>query len=180
MAYRSFVGSCATLVSSVVNLTVLMVLQGEPGWICLMCCNADILFSVIVLHWVTQVDRLSGNSSNQSNAVHPGSVCDNKNPNASTAMTGRDNAAGGWAGNRISVSVPAKANTGTMTTEIRAAPAVERRSDDDTFELRGIMVHTERIQEVQDSELDSRSEASANGSCRHYTAERSVTVEKMV
>lgn len=41
MALRTFIGSCATLTSSVVNLTVLMVLNGEPGWICLMCCNAD-------------------------------------------------------------------------------------------------------------------------------------------
>ncbi|KAF2813843.1 uncharacterized protein BDZ99DRAFT_567569 [Mytilinidion resinicola] len=58
MAMRTFIGSCATLISSVVNLTVLMVLEGEPGWVCLMCCNADILFSVIVLHWVTAVDSV--------------------------------------------------------------------------------------------------------------------------
>ncbi|OAL46156.1 hypothetical protein IQ07DRAFT_198741 [Pyrenochaeta sp. DS3sAY3a] len=59
MAFRSFVGSCATLITSVVNLSVLMVLHGEPGWICLMCCNADILFCVIVLHWVTSKDKIS-------------------------------------------------------------------------------------------------------------------------
>lgn len=41
IALRTFVGSCATLTSSVVNITVLMVLEGEPGWICMMCCNAD-------------------------------------------------------------------------------------------------------------------------------------------
>ncbi len=34
-----------------------MGLDGEPGWICLMCCNCDILFSAIVLHWVTMPDR---------------------------------------------------------------------------------------------------------------------------
>lgn len=33
-----------------------MVLGGEPGWVCMMCCNADILFSVLVLHWVTSHD----------------------------------------------------------------------------------------------------------------------------
>ncbi|KAF4630354.1 hypothetical protein G7Y89_g7792 [Cudoniella acicularis] len=42
-----------------VNLTVLMVLKGEPGWICLMCCNVDILFSVLVLHWITSKDNAS-------------------------------------------------------------------------------------------------------------------------
>jgi hypothetical protein len=57
MAFRSFIGSCATLTTSVANLSVLMVLKGEPGWICLMCCNADILFCVLVLHWVTSHDR---------------------------------------------------------------------------------------------------------------------------
>jgi len=41
VALRTFIGSCATLTSSVVNITVLMVLEGEPGWICMMFCNAD-------------------------------------------------------------------------------------------------------------------------------------------
>tara|TARA_R110002060_G_scaffold67862_3_gene76500 strand:+ start:321 stop:1067 length:747 start_codon:yes stop_codon:yes gene_type:complete len=62
IALRSFVGSLATLTSSVVNLTVLMILKGEEAWICLMCCNADILFSVLVLHWVTSKDSGGGAS----------------------------------------------------------------------------------------------------------------------
>jgi len=57
VALRTFIGSCATLTSSVVNITVLLVLEGEPGWICMMCCNADILFSVLVLHWVSSPDN---------------------------------------------------------------------------------------------------------------------------
>ncbi|KAH7394633.1 hypothetical protein BKA66DRAFT_282433 [Pyrenochaeta sp. MPI-SDFR-AT-0127] len=56
IALRTFFGSCATLTSSVVNITILMALQGEPGWICMMCCNADILFSILVLHWVSSPD----------------------------------------------------------------------------------------------------------------------------
>ena len=63
MAFRSLVGSLATLTTSVTNLTVLMVLRGEPGWICLMCCNADILFCVLVLHWVTSKDKPSSYQS---------------------------------------------------------------------------------------------------------------------
>ncbi|KAF9701589.1 hypothetical protein EKO04_000771 [Ascochyta lentis] len=59
MAFRTLVGSLATLTTSVANLTALMVLRGEPGWICLMCCNADILFCVVVLHWVTSKDKPS-------------------------------------------------------------------------------------------------------------------------
>ncbi|TVY69013.1 hypothetical protein LSUE1_G006200, partial [Lachnellula suecica] len=38
---------------------LVMVLHGEPGWICLMCCNIDILFSVLVLHWITSKDNAS-------------------------------------------------------------------------------------------------------------------------
>jgi hypothetical protein len=52
------------------NLTVLMALKGEAAWICLMCCNSDILFSVLVLHWVTSKDSSSASSSGgQSNSA---------------------------------------------------------------------------------------------------------------
>ncbi|RFN42600.1 hypothetical protein FIE12Z_12763 [Fusarium flagelliforme] len=62
VAFRTFVGACCTLTSSVVNLTVIMVLKGEPGWVCFMCCNADVLFSAIVLQWVTSQDSNSGST----------------------------------------------------------------------------------------------------------------------
>ncbi|KAH6673646.1 hypothetical protein B0J14DRAFT_53319 [Halenospora varia] len=62
IALRSFIGSCGTLASSIVNLTILMVLHGEAAWICLMCCNADILFSVLMLHWVTSKDSTGGSA----------------------------------------------------------------------------------------------------------------------
>ncbi|KUJ18959.1 uncharacterized protein LY89DRAFT_732491 [Mollisia scopiformis] len=72
IAIRSFVGSLATLTSSVVNLTVLMVLKGEAAWICLMCCNADILLSVLVLHWVTSKNSNgSGSSAGHSASLQP-------------------------------------------------------------------------------------------------------------
>jgi hypothetical protein len=41
VAFRTFLGSLCTLTSSIVNLSVLMALHGEPGWVCLMCCNCD-------------------------------------------------------------------------------------------------------------------------------------------
>jgi len=56
-ALHAFIGSCVTLTSSVANLLTIMILKGEPGYICLMCCNADILFSVLVLHWMTSRDQ---------------------------------------------------------------------------------------------------------------------------
>ncbi|KAH0354592.1 hypothetical protein KCU81_g1099, partial [Aureobasidium melanogenum] len=57
LVLRTFVGSCATLLMSVVNLSVLTILDGEPGYICLCLCNLDILFTVCVLHWATAIDR---------------------------------------------------------------------------------------------------------------------------
>ncbi|KAK0639313.1 hypothetical protein B0T16DRAFT_463003 [Cercophora newfieldiana] len=63
VAKRTFIGSICTLVSSIVNLSVLMALGGEPGWVCLMCCNSDILFSAIVIQWVTSRDSTSHNDS---------------------------------------------------------------------------------------------------------------------
>ncbi|EPS37629.1 hypothetical protein H072_8630 [Dactylellina haptotyla CBS 200.50] len=57
MAKRTFWGSAATLISTVANLTTLVILRGhEPGWVCFACCNADVVFSAIVLHWVTTTD----------------------------------------------------------------------------------------------------------------------------
>ncbi|WYZ37506.1 hypothetical protein EsH8_II_001012 [Colletotrichum jinshuiense] len=63
VALRTFIGALCTLASSVVNLTVLMALNGEPGWVCLMCCNSDVLFSVIVVQWVTSRDNAATQSS---------------------------------------------------------------------------------------------------------------------
>ncbi|KYK58893.1 hypothetical protein DCS_00020 [Drechmeria coniospora] len=59
-AFRTFFGALFTLISSVVNLTVLMAMGGQPGWVCLMCCNGDILFSAIILQWVTTGDNHHG------------------------------------------------------------------------------------------------------------------------
>ncbi|GKU12862.1 unnamed protein product [Fusarium langsethiae] len=67
VAMRTFVGACCTLTSSIVNLSVLMVLNGEPGWVCLMCCNSDVLFSAIVVQWVTSRDNAG--SSSQANSA---------------------------------------------------------------------------------------------------------------
>ncbi|KAK3345242.1 hypothetical protein B0H65DRAFT_558204 [Neurospora tetraspora] len=63
VAMRTLIGCICTLTSSVVNLSVLMGLNGEPGWVCLMCCNSDILFSAIVIQWVTSRDSIASNNN---------------------------------------------------------------------------------------------------------------------
>ncbi|OAQ72995.2 hypothetical protein VFPPC_12906 [Pochonia chlamydosporia 170] len=62
IAFRTFCGAVCTLLSSMINLSVLMSLDGEPGWVCLMSCNCDILFSAAVIQWVTSKDN-AGTSS---------------------------------------------------------------------------------------------------------------------
>ncbi|RGP78962.1 hypothetical protein FLONG3_2868 [Fusarium longipes] len=73
VAWRTFIGACCTLTSSVVNLTVIMVLVGEPGWLCFMLCNSDVLFSAIVIQWVTSGEGGSGSSQSLSPSKQPSS-----------------------------------------------------------------------------------------------------------
>ncbi|KAF1956757.1 hypothetical protein CC80DRAFT_593462 [Byssothecium circinans] len=166
VAYRSFVGSITTLISSVINLTVLMVLKGEPGWICLMCCNADILFSVLVLHWVTQIDRNDGLSSDHSRRISSftnigqqevTSAIDHRLPPMIPAFPTASHSAQNntdkvqiWS-DGLRSHEPRNMRNGTMTTEIKAGGVGDMEhgrksgSDDDSVELKGIRVDTERI-----------------------------------
>lgn len=73
-AFRTFCGAVCTLVSSIVygslhpvktlanhrcsNLSVLMALNGELGWVCLMCCNCDSLLLPRLLRSVALTDSL--------------------------------------------------------------------------------------------------------------------------
>ncbi|KAK6070911.1 hypothetical protein SCUP515_08128 [Seiridium cupressi] len=78
VAMRTFVGALSTTVSSVVNLTVLMALDGEPGWVCLLCCNCDtnlwpfhhtVLFSAVIIQWVTSRDNAATGSAADQNSL---------------------------------------------------------------------------------------------------------------
>lgn len=175
MAFRTFIGSCATLTSSVVNLTVLMILKGEPGWICLMCCNADILFSVLVLHWVTAIDSTRSASQNSHGGTNNGN---NANLNVVDEARSRRESLNMWAGKRI--SEPKKAMmAGTITTECMGGKnTVGRESQDEIVELHKITVRTEQTQEI---EIDGRSDNTERDVEFHGSfGERSVSAEKMV
>ncbi|KJZ70545.1 hypothetical protein HIM_10048 [Hirsutella minnesotensis 3608] len=78
VAFRTLVGAVATLISSIINLTVLMVLKGEPGWICLMCCNGDILFSAAVVQWVTNGDAVGATNAGSSHRHGGRAPCDSE------------------------------------------------------------------------------------------------------
>lgn len=134
IALRSFVGSCGTLASSIVNLTVLMVLHGEAAWICLMCCNADILFSVVMLHWVTSKDSTGGSSINS--VVTPAGITQ---PHSSSFKAKLKSP---FSHSRIDSPKNSKGwdwGTGKITTEIRGG-AEEVELDEITQNKEGISV----------------------------------------
>ncbi|QPH06137.1 hypothetical protein C2857_004391 [Epichloe festucae Fl1] len=51
-----------------------MSLDGEPGWVCLMSCNCDILFSALVIQWVTSKDNAGTSSANSPASSTPAST----------------------------------------------------------------------------------------------------------
>lgn len=57
MAYRTAIATCLMILVTVGNLIGLMVLHGEPVWLCFICCSGDVAICVILLHWVTKNDR---------------------------------------------------------------------------------------------------------------------------
>ncbi|KAK6531052.1 hypothetical protein TWF281_007879 [Arthrobotrys megalospora] len=65
MAIKTFCGSCATLISTIANVMTLILLKGESGWVCLLVCSADILFSALVLHAITNKDHQGNPGTNR-------------------------------------------------------------------------------------------------------------------
>ncbi|KAF4544885.1 Ring finger domain protein [Lasiodiplodia theobromae] len=56
LGLRTVIGSILTLIVTVINISFLLALDGEPNWICFLSCNLDVLFAVCVIHWVTKLD----------------------------------------------------------------------------------------------------------------------------
>lgn len=161
MAFRTFIGTLATLTSSIVNLAILMVLRGEPGWICLMCCNADILFSVLVLHWVTQIDSMKSNSTNTNSVTasraHASAIPPTHDPNNGFLRIPKTSVQI-WAGDRTSEVDGKKAKiAGTTTTECYAGKKGDngREDQEEIVEMHKITVRTEQTQEVEVDSMNS-------------------------
>ncbi|KAK8855853.1 hypothetical protein PGQ11_011765 [Apiospora arundinis] len=73
LATKSLIGSCVTLTSSGSNLIALLVLDGEPAWLCLICCKTDILVNALVIFWITSTRESS--SSAKSIGTSSGPQC---------------------------------------------------------------------------------------------------------
>ncbi|KAK7702746.1 hypothetical protein SLS57_011184 [Botryosphaeria dothidea] len=187
MALRTFIGSCATLTSSVANLTVLMVLKGEPGWICLMLCNADILFSVLILHWVTSGDR-TGQTTGRSYSREGANP---SNPDGTRARSSQNRSRGGK--NRTDIGTEtmlsrhyqeAAAAGGDWPTNIKAdinascAP-VERHSGEH-IAMNRIMVTHERTMVIREERVESGDDDVSETTAGTHTYQREGSTDGIV
>jgi len=113
----------------------MMALNGEPGWVCLMCCNSDsrypkspppsifnpllpaVLFSAIVIHWVTSKDNAGSGSQTGTNHYNENGSRAGRDPHASTRQM-----------NTIPVAPPSSHGTDS---EVSLVAAVNAQSSDD-------------------------------------------------
>jgi hypothetical protein len=160
MAYRSLIGSCATLASSVGNLTVIMALKGEPGWVCFLVCNVDILFTISVLHWVTSRENREAGSSALSGAVsrHKGGVAtvnSTHDPSRRVSALVRDVIDAEKRSENLGITTECKASPdgsgGLIRVLHRRAPSWDggQPHREDEVELNNIRVYTEHTVEVE-------------------------------
>ncbi|THY39373.1 hypothetical protein D6C97_10345, partial [Aureobasidium pullulans] len=147
LVFRTFVGSCATLVMSVVNLSILTILDGEPGYICLCLCNLDILFTVIVLHWATAVDRQDQTTNTGSRK--PKNTLD-------SSRGGLTSATGGKQGDYVELDERAVSKLTTKIEANRTSPG------DDRMNSHAIEVKTQHVQEVEIEPYDIDCESGNN------------------
>ncbi|KAK6189441.1 hypothetical protein LQW54_013261 [Pestalotiopsis sp. IQ-011] len=76
LVVRTFIGAVTSTVTCLLNIVIMMALDGEPGWMCLMSCNIDLLFDAIIVYYVTSRDnrgttttRSYGNKGGNNTAV---------------------------------------------------------------------------------------------------------------
>ncbi|CAD0029735.1 unnamed protein product, partial [Aureobasidium pullulans] len=143
LVFRTFVGSCATLVMSVVNLSILTILDGEPGYICLCLCNLDI----IVLHWATAVDRQDQTTNTGSRK--PKNTLD-------SSRGGLTSATGGKQGDYVELDERAVSKLTTKIEANRTSPG------DDRMNSHAIEVKTQHVQEVEIEPYDIDCESGNN------------------
>lgn len=60
LTIRTVVGCLLTLLSTAANATSLAIAEGQPATICMMTCCSDVLFCVLVLHFITKGENDDG------------------------------------------------------------------------------------------------------------------------
>ncbi|KAF6836589.1 hypothetical protein CPLU01_03624 [Colletotrichum plurivorum] len=57
LAFRTLLGAVLAVTVSMANLSILVALGGEVFWLCLACCNADVLVTAFLIRWVNSRGR---------------------------------------------------------------------------------------------------------------------------
>ncbi|KAK6080578.1 hypothetical protein SCUP234_05124 [Seiridium cupressi] len=57
LVIRTFIGAVTSSVTSLLNIAVMLVLNDETGWVCLISCNLDLLFDAIIVQYATSRDN---------------------------------------------------------------------------------------------------------------------------
>ncbi|KAK9776991.1 hypothetical protein AB5N19_07583 [Seiridium cardinale] len=101
LALKTFIGACLTLASSIANLVALTAFDGEPAWLCFLTCKSDILFSAVVIHFVTTAEDTS---STPNAPVQPGSPIISSNSNNQPPLSLSNSSRQGIAANKGSTN----------------------------------------------------------------------------
>jgi hypothetical protein len=169
MALRSLLGTCATLTTAVTNLTVVMVLHGEPGWICFTLCNLEILFSCLVLHWITNKEQKEEDST-----AHSG-IVSGRYGGGTVVETHR--------GKDVRASTIARGDIATFSynspTTIVTTECKGKAMDEDEVELNSIRVNTVHTIEIE-VDGEGKSSVGSDGGDEWVGSRKGVVGERMV
>lgn len=67
LATRSFAAAILIMLGVIGNLTTMAIFDGEPVWLCLLTCKADLLITSCIIHWVTSCDGESSRKVSSAN-----------------------------------------------------------------------------------------------------------------
>lgn len=147
LVVRTFIGAVTSTVTCLLNITIMMALDGEPGWVCLMSCNIDLLFDAVIVQYVTFRDK-SGEQSTISDRTHTAVAVERSvviHHSANRTMTGKDGSA-------------KRSNLGDVEEEIGMSNlgAVPAGSHSSIERLKGDFASDRSVESVSEMELGNK------------------------
>lgn len=61
LSLRTFIGSCLALITISANMIIFTVFEDEAMWLCMVCCQTDVLCTCLIVNWITPGDRSTVN-----------------------------------------------------------------------------------------------------------------------
>lgn len=130
MCFRSLVSCVLTIITTTANLTALLGLHHEPAWIFLLCCNIDLVFSVLTRRWVT----LKGLSST-STSPFPEDIMVNETNAAATSFFSFETVHNIHPETDYRELVIDHNGKVTEVTRVKTSSAIKEKYNEDGFEL---------------------------------------------